>query len=83
MAAQRAERDPAKRPAPGHDGAGATDAVCVRGCEGEISGRRMLRCKGKVTVVIDSFLQCVRMGESKWAVKERREGACRTVDHRF
>ena len=43
----------------------------------------MLRCKGKVTVVIDSFLQCVRMGESKWAVKERREGACRTVDRRF
>ena len=43
----------------------------------------MLRCKGKVTVVVDSFLRCIQMRDSKWAMKERREGACRTADRRF
>lgn len=83
MVAQRADCDPANGPAPGRDGAGTTDAVCVRGCEGEIAGISTLRCKGKVTAVVDSFLRCVQMRESKWAMKERREGACRTADCRF
>ena len=43
----------------------------------------MLRCIGKVTVVVDSFPRCVQMRDSKWAMKERREGACRTADRRF
>ena len=56
------------------------DVICVHGCEGEITERRILRDQGQVTVACWLFFQCIQMPDSKWARKERREGTWERTD---
>lgn len=56
--AQRADCDPANGPAPGRDGAGTTDTVCVHGCEGGNNGNKHAQMQRKSDCV-DSFVSSV------------------------